>query len=155
MMIRRSSVVHTELSNDSRCVRNASCLRKDSISSYDSTRQSILRTCHIVCQGGQYDLRTFKDHYFWFISVLSPVNAPSKQKNAMRRVRRKPRGLNVRRQAAPMIKLTKYLAVFPGAKSSDKICEMELDYILLNSMPKIWNRQLYVQSFDCESITFK
>ena len=54
-----------------------------------------------------------------------------------------------------MIDINEYLFVLPGAKASDKICEMELNAILLNSTPNIWSRQAYVQGFDCESITFK
>ena len=54
-----------------------------------------------------------------------------------------------------MIDLKEYLYVFPGAKKSDKICETELNEILLNRMPNIYIRQAYVQGFDCENINFK
>ena len=37
---------------------------------------------------------------------------------------------------------------------SDKIIVVELNGILLNSMPNSWNKQAYVQVFDCESISF-
>ena len=52
-----------------------------------------------------------------------------------------------------MIGLIEYLAVFPGAKASGKNHEIELHEILLNSMPKNWSRQSYVQGFDCEYCT--
>ena len=52
-----------------------------------------------------------------------------------------------------MIDLNKYLYVFPGAKASDKTCEMKLNEILLNIMPNIWNTWAYMQGFDCETIT--
>ena len=32
---------------------------------------------------------------------------------------------------------------------------MELNEILLNSIPNIWSRQEYVQIFDCDYIAFK
>ena len=31
----------------------------------------------------------------------------------------------------------------------------DLNEILLNSIPNIWNKQAYVQGFDCELITLK
>ena len=64
-----------------------------------------------------------------------PVNGMSKQNRATHRRMRKPRGLKVRRCAAPLIGLNEYLDTFPGAKKSNKICDTELNEILLNSMP--------------------
>ena len=64
-------------------------------------------------------------------------------------------GLKVRRYTDCMIDLNEYLYVFPGAKASDKTCEMELNEILLNIMPNIWNKRAYMQGFDCETITKK
>ena len=49
-------------------------------------------------------------------------------------------GLKVIRYTDRMIDPNEYLYVFPGAKASDKTCERELNEILLNIMPKIWNR---------------
>ena len=43
--------------------------------------------------------------------------------------------------------------MLPGAKASDKICETELNEMLLNSMPNSWIRQAYVQGFNCKNIT--
>ena len=63
-----------------------------------------------------------------------------------------PCGLKVRRCTDFMIYLNEYLSVFPGAKASDKTCETELNEILLNIMPNIWNSQAHVQGFDCETI---
>ena len=82
------------------------------------------------------------------------VNALSKQNRAMRRGMRKLRVLKVRRYAVCMIDLNKYLAVLPGAKASDKICETDLNYFF-NRMPNRWIKQAYVRGFDCESITKK
>ena len=66
-----------------------------------------------------------------------------------------PCGLKLRRYTDRMIDLNKYLYVFPGAKASDKTCEMKLNEILLNIMPNIWNTWAYMQGFDCETITKK
>ena len=30
----------------------------------------------------------------------------------------------------------------------------ELNEILINSMPNVWSKQAYVQSFDCDTISF-
>ena len=54
-----------------------------------------------------------------------------------------------------MIYLNEYLAVFPGANSSGKICETELNEILLKKTPNSWSRQAYVQSFYYEAINLK
>ena len=54
-----------------------------------------------------------------------------------------------------LIYLNEYLASFPGATMADKMGVTELNEILLNSMPKIWSKQAYVQGFDCETISFK
>ena len=51
--------------------------------------------------------------------------------------------------------IKKYFAVIPGANSSETIFVMEINNILLNRIPNIWNNQAYVQVFDCVSITFK
>ena len=66
-----------------------------------------------------------------------------------------PCGSTVRRYSAPIIDLNKYLAVFPRAKTSDKMFETELNEILLNSVPNRWSSQAYVQRFDFESTTLK
>ena len=54
-----------------------------------------------------------------------------------------------------MIKLHEYLAVFPVAKTGDTTGEMELNEIILNSIPNGYIRQAYVEGFDCEYITLK
>ena len=54
-----------------------------------------------------------------------------------------------------MIASNEYLAVLPGAKSSDNIIDMELNKMCFNSMPNSYSRQAYVQVFDCEYITLK
>ena len=65
----------------------------------------------------------------------------------------KPCGLKVRRYAGRLIDLNKYLDFFPGENLTDKICVMDLNEKLLNSMPNSSNKQAYVQVFDCEYIT--
>ena len=88
-------------------------------------------------------------------TYVPPFDALSKQKRAMRRKMRKPQGLRVRLYNACLIDINEYLATFLGEKSSDKICEAELNEILLNSMPNRWSRQAPVQGFYCESINLK
>ena len=51
--------------------------------------------------------------------------------------------------------MNEYLAVLSGVKASDKICEMELNEIILSSFPNGNSNQAYVQGFDCDSITRK
>ena len=48
-----------------------------------------------------------------------------------------------------------YLDTFLGAKGSGKICQMDLNKILLNRMRNGWSKQDYMQDFYCEIITFK
>ena len=45
--------------------------------------------------------------------------------------------------------------MFYGENINDNCFEMELNEILLNSIPNIWSRQEYVQIFDCDYIAFK
>ena len=61
--------------------------------------------------------------------------------------------VKVRLYAARLVDLNFYLDLFPGENISDKICGMELNEILLNSMPNSWSKQAYVQVFYCEYIT--
>ena len=70
-------------------------------------------------------------------------------------VMKKTRIMTVGRYAARLIDLNEYLASFPGATLTDKIGVIKINEIFLNSMPKIWSKQAYIQVFDCESITFK
>ena len=58
-----------------------------------------------------------------------PVNSLSKQKRAMRRCMKKPRGLKVRRYAACLIGLNEYLAYFTGATMADKMGVTEINKI--------------------------
>ena len=55
-----------------------------------------------------------------------PVNAPSKQKCAMRRRIRITRALKGRWYDARLINLNDYFDVLPGATASNKICETDL-----------------------------
>ena len=71
---------------------------------------------------------------------LPPANALSKQKRAMCYVRRKPYELKVGYYSARLIDLNEQLSTFPGAKESDNISEMELNQILLNSIPNGWSK---------------
>ena len=52
-----------------------------------------------------------------------------------------------------MININEYFFTSPGSKAIDKIDEIELNEILLNSMLNGWIRQKNVQVFYCESIT--
>ena len=83
----------------------------------------------------------------------SPVNFPSKQKRAMRRVMKKPRALTVRDYATRLIDLNEYLTSFTGANLNDKIGTTKLNEILLNSTPNSWSRNTYLKGFDCDFIT--
>ena len=68
---------------------------------------------------------------------------------------RKPPSLKVIPYSARLIDINKFLAVFPGAKASYKICVTEINKLLLNRMLNIWSKQAYVQIFDLEYITLK
>ena len=70
----------------------------------------------------------------------------------MRRCMKNPQSLKVRHYDALLIDLNEYLASFPGETMAEKMGVTELNEILLNSMPKIWYKQFYVQVFDCETI---
>ena len=52
---------------------------------------------------------------------LFPVDFLLKQKRAMRRGTRKPRGSILKRYAACLIEVNEYLDLFPGAKLSEKL----------------------------------
>ena len=43
--------------------------------------------------------------------------------------------------------------MLPKEKESDNNCDTDLNEILLNIMPNIWSRQVYLKGFDCETIT--
>ena len=55
----------------------------------------------------------------------------------MRRVMRNPRKLNMIHYATFLIDLNDYLYALPGAKAGNKIGEMELHEIILNSIPNV------------------
>ena len=67
---------------------------------------------------------------------------------------RKPQRLKLRRYMDRLIDLNKYLASLPGSKLTDKIGIMELNESLSNIMPNGWSKQVYVQGFYSESITW-
>ena len=79
----------------------------------------------------------------------------SRHKRTMHRVMRNLHGLKLRRYVVLIININEYLDVLPGAKASDKICEMEVNEVLFNSMVNFWISQACVQGFDCEYIGFK
>ena len=62
-----------------------------------------------------------------FGTYLFPVNTLSNKKCTMIHSMRKSHGLKVRRYAALLIGFNWYLAVFPGAKISDKFCMTEIN----------------------------
>ena len=66
----------------------------------------------------------------------------------------KPRSLKVRRYAARLIDLNKYVASFLGATLDDKMDVTKSNDILLNITTNSWYRQAYVQGFDLKSILF-
>ena len=68
---------------------------------------------------------------------------------------KKLRSLKLRKYEARLIGLNDYLASFTGTTLSDKFGGPELSIVLLNSMPNICSKQVYVQGFDCKSISFK
>ena len=86
---------------------------------------------------------------------MFPINKLSKQTHVMRCGMRKPPSLKVIPYSARLIDINKFLAVFPGAKASYKICVTEINKLLLNRMLNIWSKQAYVQGFDSESMIFK
>ena len=63
---------------------------------------------------------------------------------------RKPCELKILRYADRINDLDGYLAVFPGAKVSDKIGETYFNAILLNCIPNRWSNQAYMQGLYCE-----
>ena len=54
-----------------------------------------------------------------------------------------------------MIDINEYLSVFPGENPIEKIGKTELNKIILNSIPNVWGRQVYMQGFYCETINFE
>ena len=65
------------------------------------------------------------------------------------------RELKLRRYAAHLIGTNDYLDAFPGAKGSIKIGGTEIDEILLKIMTNVCSKQLYLQGFYCETISFQ
>ena len=84
--------------------------------------------------------------YFPLVNALS-------QKKAMHRGTRKPCELGVSRYPAHLIDLNEYSVTLPGTNKSNKISEMDLNQILLNSMKNGWGKQAYMKGFDFETIT--
>ena len=66
---------------------------------------------------------------------------------------RNPRGLRVIQYAARLIDLNKYLDSFPAEKIQGKIGGTELNKKFPTSMPNSRRKQVYVQGFECKSIT--
>ena len=54
-----------------------------------------------------------------------------------------------------MIYINKFQALLLGSKASDKICEPEINKILLNIITNIWSKQVYLQGSDHEYISYK
>ena len=86
--------------------------------------------------------------------VFFPCRFAFKTKSLNAPRNEKPRSLKLRRHAARLIYLHKYLSSFPGATLADKIDVTDLNGILLNIIPNIWSKQAYVQGLDCEFIFF-
>ena len=66
-----------------------------------------------------------------------------------------PRSLKFIRYTACMNDINESFSVLTGSMEVNKDYEMRINKILLNSMPNRWSRQLFVQVFDCETITKK
>ena len=95
------------------------------------------------------------DYYIKGLALhFPPVNLLLK-KRAMRCGMKKARSLKVRRYAARLIDLNKYLPSILGATLSDKICVTKLNAIILNVMPNSWSEKACVQGFDCEYVFVK
>ena len=67
----------------------------------------------------------------------------------MYREMKNPHGLKFRYYTDHMIDLKNYFSVLPVTKAGDKICETDLNEILLNRMSIIWSRQAYIDGFEC------
>ena len=87
-------------------------------------------------------------------SYFFPVNSLLKQKRAMYRGMKKLCGLKVRRYAARLIDINRYLTSIPGETVLEKIGVTKFNEILLNSIPNSWIKKAYVQGFYCKSIAF-
>ena len=80
-----------------------------------------------MCSGREYEHKKFKLHHFGFRKVIFTVDELSRQKCAMRCGMSKSRGLKVRRYAARLIDNNEYLTELPGAKTSDKFGDTEIN----------------------------
>ena len=68
---------------------------------------------------------------------------------------KKSRGLKLILYDDYMIGINYHFSTLHGTKASDKICETEMNKILLKIMPNSWSIQSYVHFFYCESITLQ
>ena len=119
-------------------------VRVESLRQFDTLSSNIESSTPLTLEAIILGLGT----YFFSVNVLP------KKKREMRHGMRRPHGVKVRCYADHLIDHDKYLALFPGATLTVKIGMTELNEILLNSMPNSCNKQVHVQVFDCESITF-
>ena len=87
----------------------------------------------------------------WIFQYFPPVNSLSKQKRTMRRGMKKTCILTVRRYAAHLIDLNKYLTSFPGSNMTDKIGVTELDEFLLNIIRRSIYKDLIVSLLPLKS----
>ena len=118
-------------------------------------REAICQFGSLLAEVESTNPLTTEDIILGLGAYFFPVNSLSKQKRVMRRGVRKPRVLKLRCYAARLIYLDDYLDSFTGGNLTEKIGLTELNEVLLNSMTNIWSKQVYVQGFECEYITFK
>ena len=83
--------------------------------------------------------------------VIYPITFFSNKKRVICLGTRNLHELKVRRYTAYMIDIIAYLDALQGEKASDKIGEMELNEIILKSIPNGWSKQAYVQGIDCKT----
>ena len=83
-----------------------------------------------------------------------PINNLSDQKHVVHCGMRNPHPLKVRNYAVCLTNINEYSAVFMGLNVNNKICDKELNEILLHSMTNGWGEQTFLQGFDFEAVPF-
>ena len=110
---------------------------------------------YFLCSSGSTNTKYLDCIVLGLGTYFFPVNAVSKQKCAFRCVIRKLLGLKMIKYASCLICIDHYLGAFSRIKSGVSIVDMELDEFILSCMPNWCSKQVYVQGFGCETITFK
>ena len=63
------------------------------------------------------------------------------------------RKLKVRCYTARMFNINKYVSVLPQGKIIEKVCRIEFNEVMLNSIPNLWSKKDYVQGFNWETMS--